>query len=831
MADSAQSEPSNNRGRNSRGRGGRGGNRPRDGEEHGQTGEAKRGGNRSRGRGGRGGNRSRGGHDSHVDQQSASAPPSVNEAGTGTAMAPGKARMLGAHVDGQNGDKTQEDGEDLEAEVCFICASPVVHNSVAPCNHRTCHICSLRLRALYKTKACAHCRTEAQEVIFTDNAEKRYQDFTDTDFSQSDNNLGIHYESTEIFEDTVLLLRYNCPDPSCDVACLGWPDLHRHVKSVHHKAMCDLCTRNKKVFTHEHELFTPPELRKHEKYGDDNPGAVDQSGFKGHPECGFCRQRFYGDDELFAHCRDRHERCHICDRRNGGRQPQYYLDYNALELHFRKDHFMCPDQECLEKKFVVFDSEMDLKAHQLEAHPNGLSKDARRDARRVDISGFDYRAPHQEDRPPRRERQDRQTRGRGRDPNAEPLPVSSAQPMRRDELAYQRQMAIHSAQSVSTRTFGGGLTQPAPSGVLAARAPANSREPAAVTVPRPAPDPFPALGEAVNSLSIAQPAAGSNTPRTSSPERPPANLTPREQARRLRHNAVTERAANLVHNDQSKLATFRDKVSAYRQNKMTADQLIDAFFVLFDTSSAELGKLVKELADIFEIATKRDQLLKAWGNWKAINEDYPSLPGPAAGAGSSSTSGGPTTAASILGHSVGINRVLKLKSSTQQSSRSAVGKNAGWGTAAAGPMFPPLSTSNNKSASAIAARMGGASSAARANPVPTPNWLQSAPSSARPSPPTSRTPSSANLAPPRKDAFPALPKAAKPTSTIFSPGYTGAGVRKVNSPAPAGSSPWAGAGAASAASSSGLGIPAEEENSRKQAKGRKGKQQVLFNWG
>ena len=48
--------------------------------------------------------------------------------------------------------------DDVEAEVCFICASPVVHNSVAPCNHRTCHICALRLRALYKTRACAHCR-------------------------------------------------------------------------------------------------------------------------------------------------------------------------------------------------------------------------------------------------------------------------------------------------------------------------------------------------------------------------------------------------------------------------------------------------------------------------------------------------------------------------------------------------------------------------------------------------------------------------------------------------------------------------------------------------
>jgi E3 ubiquitin-protein ligase ZNF598 len=45
-----------------------------------------------------------------------------------------------------------------EQEVCFICASPIDHTSIAPCNHQTCHICALRMRALYKTRACAHCR-------------------------------------------------------------------------------------------------------------------------------------------------------------------------------------------------------------------------------------------------------------------------------------------------------------------------------------------------------------------------------------------------------------------------------------------------------------------------------------------------------------------------------------------------------------------------------------------------------------------------------------------------------------------------------------------------
>lgn len=63
---------------------------------------------------------------------------------------------------GEESTKDQDDREDdVEAEVCFICASTVVHNSVAPCNHRTCHICALRLRALYKTRACAHCRVSA----------------------------------------------------------------------------------------------------------------------------------------------------------------------------------------------------------------------------------------------------------------------------------------------------------------------------------------------------------------------------------------------------------------------------------------------------------------------------------------------------------------------------------------------------------------------------------------------------------------------------------------------------------------------------------------------
>jgi len=570
----------------------------------------------------------------------------------------------------------------------------------------------------------------------------------------------------------------------------------------------DLCTRNKKVFTHEHELFTSAELKKHDKFGDDNPGAIDQSGFKGHPECGFCRQRFYGDDELYAHCRDKHEKCHVCDRRNHDRQQQYYLNYDALEVHFKKDHFLCPDQECLDKKFVVFDSEMDLKAHQLEAHPNGLSKDARRDARRVDMSSFDYRTPHQEPRPNRRdnrEGRDGRGRGRGRDPNVEALPVSSAQPLGRAELAYQRQMAIHSAQSISNRNFGGALTS---GDAYVARPPLNAPEPATVTAPREGNHPaLPALENLhINSTE------------------PTAPQTPQERARALRHSAVIERAATLLQNDSTKLGTFRSKVSAYRTSVIVATQLIDAFFVLFDTSSSELGKLINELAEIFEITGKRDALLKAWNDWRAINEDYPSLPGPDGVMPSAANTG-----------AGGGKRILKLKSSTAQSSRSATSRHASWGSAGpplsvrglpASSAFPglPSASINRVGSGKVTSTPWASSNSGISSGTSIPNVAQSVASSRPISRAAPQTKSLVGAA-----AFPALPAAQKPGMNISRPGYMGNPVlRKDNNGQNTTVNAWT-AGSTVTTSNTTDADASEDEGGKGKGKGKK--RQTLYHWG
>lgn len=147
----SQNEQSANRGRSNRGRGGRAGNRAlREGQDGEQTqgNNSNRNAGKSRGRGGRGRGGAGGAHQSTDSRDQSTTEQQIQAKGKSLALVP-----------------QGEDGEDVEAEVCFICASPVVHQSVAPCNHRTCHICSLRLRALYKTKTCAHCRVCLSHLI------------------------------------------------------------------------------------------------------------------------------------------------------------------------------------------------------------------------------------------------------------------------------------------------------------------------------------------------------------------------------------------------------------------------------------------------------------------------------------------------------------------------------------------------------------------------------------------------------------------------------------------------------------------------------------------
>ncbi|RXW12973.1 hypothetical protein EST38_g12882 [Candolleomyces aberdarensis] len=278
--------------------------------------QARQQSNRGAGRGrsrGRGGNRGgRGGRQNAPQQAAAPEPPTEPKAEEATE------------------DAAAEPSESGDSEVCWICAEPVKYYSVSECNHRTCHVCALRLRALYKKNDCTFCKEPQNTVIFTASPDAPYDSYPSESIPHKDPKLSIIFETQEIMEETLILLRFNCPDSACDYIGNGWGDLKLHVRATHGKLLW---------------------------------------------EC------FFSVDEIYPHMRERHEECFICKRNDV--RDQYFLNYEQLEKHFTNAHFPCPQKECQARKFVVFNSALDLKGHMVGEHGGDMSARDRKDARRV----------------------------------------------------------------------------------------------------------------------------------------------------------------------------------------------------------------------------------------------------------------------------------------------------------------------------------------------------------------------------------------------------------------------------------------------------------------
>jgi hypothetical protein len=154
-----------------------------------------------------------------------------------------------------------------------------------------------------------------------------------------------------------------CRCKLCDTWKRDIKTLSRHVSTEHDNQylMCNLCIENKKVFPSEQKIYTRIEYENHLRNGGED-------GFEGHPKCEFCKKRYYDKDALFFHLQKDHFTCHLCER--AGIRYRYYSDYNSLEEHFRKEHILCEEPECLQKKFVVFADPIDHAAHMLNCHPH-----------------------------------------------------------------------------------------------------------------------------------------------------------------------------------------------------------------------------------------------------------------------------------------------------------------------------------------------------------------------------------------------------------------------------------------------------------------------------
>ncbi|KAF9688210.1 hypothetical protein SADUNF_Sadunf02G0173500 [Salix dunnii] len=354
---------------------------------------------------------------------------------------------------------------------CAVCAEALEWVAYGACGHRdVCSTCVARLRCICDDRRCCICKTESSIVFVT----KALGDYTRmiNDFlllppEPKEGRMGSYWyhEDTQAFFDDVD--HYKMIKAMCRLSCSvcdkeesndgskrrgkfrNINQLKGHLFHQHKLHMCSLCLEGRKVFICEQKLYTRAQLNQHISTGDSevDGSESERGGFMGHPMCEFCKKPFYGDNELYTHMSTEHYTCHLCQRQHPG-QYEYYKNYDDLEIHFRRDHFLCDDEGCLAKKFIVFQTEAELKViekapltflimntvqatrHNTIEHAGHMSRSQRNAALQIPTS-FRYRRSSEQDN----------RHGRGR---------TFRRDQSENQLSIAIQASLETAQSEST---------------------------------------------------------------------------------------------------------------------------------------------------------------------------------------------------------------------------------------------------------------------------------------------------------------------------------------------------------------------------------------------
>ncbi|MEW5300308.1 MAG: hypothetical protein WDW36_003247 [Sanguina aurantia] len=124
-----------------------------------------------------------------------------------------------------------------------------------------------------------------------------------------------------------------------------------HLQASHGMQCCSICLTAGRRFPLELPPLSPAALRGHVR--------------SAHECCAFCSLDLYGKDELYAHMTQHHFTCHVCQRL--GAQHLYFQDADMLAVHLATQHFLCSEQEC-NGCFIAFATEDELRAHCTQRH-------------------------------------------------------------------------------------------------------------------------------------------------------------------------------------------------------------------------------------------------------------------------------------------------------------------------------------------------------------------------------------------------------------------------------------------------------------------------------
>lgn len=273
---------------------------------------------------------------------------------------------------------------DANENLCVVCFKDVEIYSIGVCDHAVCFECSTRMRVLCKQMECPICRGDMPKVIFTKTIEPFSTLFPKFEKSNlNDQKYGLYFCTLEIKKTYQKLLEHRCKICDRDGNERSWPfptfqKLKDHMRLKHELFYCDICVQNLKIFSSERRCYNRQELGHHRRKGD-----VDDKSHKGHPICEFCDVRYMDNDELFRHLRRTHLFCHICDADG---KHQYYRQLDDLRQHFREEHFLCEEGDCIQDPLTsAFRTSIDLKAHIAAEHSKFKSKAASKQARTLEL--------------------------------------------------------------------------------------------------------------------------------------------------------------------------------------------------------------------------------------------------------------------------------------------------------------------------------------------------------------------------------------------------------------------------------------------------------------
>jgi hypothetical protein len=274
----------------------------------------------------------------------------------------------------------------LDTDTCILCVNKLQTVALGECGHKAvCYFCVLRLRWVMSRTVCSICKVDLGMVYVTSDFSAKYEDFPREgkplikDYSDQN----VFFEDKSIYEYMVRMRSYRCLVKGCNKQMFDKKALEGHMKTQHNRIVCPICFKNRPVFIGEQFIYSSQKLADHMKYGEYCSDLM----IKPHPRCSFCNESFYTEEPLLDHLSKQHMSCHLCSEKD---KYVYYKDYMELETHFQKSHYLCANEQCKAKCFVVFGTLEELHLHNYKEHGTAApGKGLKLDALKVGLFSFE----------------------------------------------------------------------------------------------------------------------------------------------------------------------------------------------------------------------------------------------------------------------------------------------------------------------------------------------------------------------------------------------------------------------------------------------------------